>query len=303
MLAPGLRLGLSASACLAGLVLGLGSPALADEPTPLDSLVDAENRFSALSVAKGMRDAFIEFLADDGVIFRPLPVNGKQVWSARPPVAGTLIWEPEFAEVSAAGDLGYDTGPWEFRSPPDQNRPTVYGHFISVWKKQASGAWRVAVDLGVSHQKPDRGVGSAKGPTLHPAASVDLARAARSSVDLPALDRAFSDATRKKGVGAALAARGSADLRFNTEGAQPFLGIDPARAALDSVTGSMRFVPQGTGLSASRELGYTFGLAERFAPSHPGVPADSSVYLHIWRRGGDSKWKLVLAVWNPLRHP
>ncbi|PYM05340.1 MAG: hypothetical protein DMD82_11400, partial [Candidatus Rokuibacteriota bacterium] len=50
---------------------------------PLDSLVASERAFAAMSVQKGMRDAFLEFLADDAIIFRPLPVIGKPIWQAR----------------------------------------------------------------------------------------------------------------------------------------------------------------------------------------------------------------------------
>jgi ketosteroid isomerase-like protein len=265
----------------------------------LDSLVAAERGFSALSVEKGMRDAFLRFLADDGIIFRPLPVNGKDVWRARGPVAGTLVWEPEYAEVSAAGDLGYTTGPWEFRAAPERNLPAGHGHFVSVWKKQAAGEWRVAADIGVTHEKPGRAVeafGPGRGPTLHPSGGRVHGRA-----DLAALDQALSRATRSKGIRGAFAARASADVRFNTEGALPVLGAEAARAALDTLAGSLRLVAQSGGLAASGDLGYSFGLAERFATSASKTPADSSVYLHVWRRAPGGKWKLALAVWNPLR--
>ena len=125
----------------------------------LDSLVAAERAFAARSVEKGMRDAFLEFLAADGVIFRPLATNGRAVWEARGPIPATLVWEPAFAEVSAAGDLGFTTGPWELR-PNDAQRPTGYGHFVSIWQRQSDGTWRVAVDIGVSHAKPAHGLGS-----------------------------------------------------------------------------------------------------------------------------------------------
>ena len=77
--------------------------AAAPGPDALQSLVDAERGFSRMSVEQGMKDAFLGNLADDGVVFQPLPVNGRRVWEARAKSPATLIWEPAFAEVSAAG--------------------------------------------------------------------------------------------------------------------------------------------------------------------------------------------------------
>ena len=49
------------------------------------ALVAMERAFAKAAAIKGTRDAFIEFLADDGIIFQPGPVNGKKFWSERPP--------------------------------------------------------------------------------------------------------------------------------------------------------------------------------------------------------------------------
>src|ERR1043166_776999 len=79
------------------------------------ALVEMEHAFAKAAATKGTRDAFLEFLADDGIIFQPAPVNGKKYWTERQPRKGLLSWEPAFGAVSGAGDLGYTTGPWEFR--------------------------------------------------------------------------------------------------------------------------------------------------------------------------------------------
>jgi ketosteroid isomerase-like protein len=263
-------------------------------------LVAAERAFSATSVEKGMRDAFLTFLADDGVIFRPLPVNGKKIWEARQPVPATLIWEPSYAEVSAAGDLGYTTGPWEYRPPADKpEAQTAYGHFISVWRKQADGAWRVAVDIGGQHEKPERGVGSGD-LTLHPAPSAQGARPRGKSPDLAELDRRLSQAMSARGAAAGFAALAAADVRLNRDGSMPRLGVESTRAALDTIARAPRFSTRGSGLSASLDLGYTYGMSLWSRRGGAAAHADSGVYLHVWRRGADQRWKLALAVENPL---
>jgi len=49
----------------------------------LESLIRSELAFSKASVEKGMREAFLTFLDDDGIVFRPHATNGKQLWRAR----------------------------------------------------------------------------------------------------------------------------------------------------------------------------------------------------------------------------
>ncbi len=59
----------------------------AAEPDPLEAaraMVDAERKFYQTGQEKGTRAAFLAFLADDGIVFRPGPLNGKEAWGKRP---------------------------------------------------------------------------------------------------------------------------------------------------------------------------------------------------------------------------
>src|ERR1043166_6433410 len=117
------------------------------------ALVEMEHAFAKAAATKGTRDAFLEFLADDGIIFQPGPVNGKKFWSERPPRKGLLSWEPVFADVSRAGDLGYTTGPWEFRPNGPDDQPVAFGQYFTIWKKQRDGSWKAVLDRGVTTEK------------------------------------------------------------------------------------------------------------------------------------------------------
>jgi ketosteroid isomerase-like protein len=260
----------------------------------LDSLVAAERAFAVKSVEQGVRDAFIEYLAADGLIFSPLATNGRQAWESRAPVAATLVWEPVFAEVSAAGDLGYTTGPWELR-PNDPQRPTGYGNYVSVWQKQADGAWRVAVDIGIAHAQPMRGLGNVDftpGP-LH----VAPRRTAR-PIDLAALDLAWTRDARAKGSAAAFARWAAPDVRFYRDLVAPVLGMRGGREMLLAIPGVTLWSPRAQKIARSDDLGCTYGILERRRLG--SAAPDSSVYLHIWRRGDDDKWKVALALESAL---
>ena len=99
------------------------------------SLVEAERAFAAASLAKGTRAAFLEYLAEDSILFRPGLVAGKK-WIEEHLAQPTLLtWEPVFADVAQSGDLGYTTGPWEIRPRSPQDKPTAYGQYVSMWKR------------------------------------------------------------------------------------------------------------------------------------------------------------------------
>src|SRR5215211_2686440 len=128
---------------------------VAQAQTPLQDMVRTEQAFSRMAAETNTRDAFMAFIADDGLLFRPGAVNGKK-WMQEHPVPPSgkhplLAWQPAFAGMSAAGDLGFTTGPWEAKPDVKDEKPSGYGHFVTVWKKQSDGTWKLVVDLGISH--------------------------------------------------------------------------------------------------------------------------------------------------------
>jgi len=121
---------------------------------PIDSLIQAERDFSAAAGEHGMRSAFLANLADDAVLFRPGPINGMKSWKARAEVPGQLVWAPGYVEISGAQDFGFSFGPWEYRATADA-KSGDYGDFLTVWRRDSRGAWKVALDCGVSHERPE----------------------------------------------------------------------------------------------------------------------------------------------------
>jgi ketosteroid isomerase-like protein len=111
-----------------------------------------DHEYSDLSVAKGMPAASVEYFAEDGVAFGPTAVNGKKYWASRSDFPGTLIWQPIFAFVSVAGELGYTTGVWELKKG---NEPSLgFGHYVTIWAKQRSEKWKIALDVGTDNPQP-----------------------------------------------------------------------------------------------------------------------------------------------------
>src|SRR5512145_3252780 len=112
---------------LAMLLLVLGGFAITSAQTPLQEMVKTEQAFSKMAEEKKTRDAFMAFIADDGLLFRPGAVNGK-TWMLENPVPASekkplLAWQPAFAGMAASGDMGFTTGPWEFKNDIKDEKP------------------------------------------------------------------------------------------------------------------------------------------------------------------------------------
>ena len=236
-----------------------------------------------------MRDAFLTFMADDGIVFQPRATNAKQLWTARPESKATLIWEPSFASISSAGDLGYTTGPWEFRPPGDSTGASpppdqiTYGHFISVWRKQSDGVWKVAVDIGVVHDRPARGLGQ----ETYVAGPSGTRNELGAAPDIAALERKLSETATKSGWAKAIESMASDELRLNrARDRSPFKRRDAARRALSKDKLAVTWHPEGTGYASSRDLGYAYGVAAtRPQKSKSAAPDSESVSPCLETRG------------------
>src|SRR4051812_36955827 len=112
------------------------------------TIVENEGKFYQTGQDHGTKAAFLQFLAEDSIVFHPGPVNGRQEWSKRPEKGIWIKWHPVFAAMSRSADLGFTTGPAEWRKEKEDEKPFGYSRFISIWKKQKDGSWKVALDVG-----------------------------------------------------------------------------------------------------------------------------------------------------------
>ena len=277
-----------------------GNAQLSDASSDLDSLLEAERAFSKLST-QGMHQAFLTYLADDAVIFRPRPVEGKKWYAERGETPGTLTWTPIFAEVSREGDLGYTTGPWDFTMEDDES--IEYGHYVSVWRKQPDGSWRVVIDVGIVHSKPQAEAIIAFSPEKVPAvndgdtAYVDV-EAERE--ELLKVDREFARHSISKGTVDAFLAYSTDDVRFYRMNVFPIIGKKALRAALSKQPGLLIWEPMAARVSQSGDLGYTYGISKFRADASKGLAPESASYMRIWKKQLGGAWKFVLEIANPI---
>ncbi len=274
----------------------------------LRSLVESERAFARTSVEKGVRDSFFEFFAEDGINFTPHPTNTResirksQPPATRPPI--TLNWEPAFADISQAGDLGYTTGPYWVTDQSPQKRPTRHGVYFSIWKKQADGNWKVVVDAGIQTPAPE----STQAVSFH-SASPSQFKQRSEKVNLDAERAAlvnqegeFLKAAKADGLVRAYQSFMADEARLHRNGVFPLTEKDSIHAFLAAKPLTMTWQPIHVDVSQSNDLGYSYGSYElRENNAAAGAAAvEKGYFVRVWKRNKDGKWKVVLDTTNPL---
>jgi len=281
----------------------LGFSQQAKEKSALQSMVDTELAFARMAAEQGIRPSFMAFIADDGILFRPRAVKGKQ-WMIDHPVPASdqhplLSWYPAVAEIAVAGDMGYTTGPWEFKNDIHDAKPVAFGNFLTVWKKQADGSWKFAADLGISTSEPTHTAlplamqRNYKQPRVSRDVNIVSERAA-----LFSQDRQFSSSSARIGARKSFLLYASPEIRVFRENKFPFIGNAPASQVIPVEQNLWTWQPKAADVSRSGDLGYSYG-SYRLASGDAKAAAETGNYLRIWQKRGGT-WKVIVDVANPV---
>ena len=274
---------------IAILAAALAACAHGPAPNPMNeatvSLAAAETAFAAHSVREGMRPAFLANFADDGVFVRAggwLNSNAHLAKQPNPPIV--LAWRPAYVETAASGDLGLSTGPWKLTSKASPSEPPAYGQFVSVWRREGAGPWRVAVDLGIAHPEPllwDQPLQERPAPT-EPGGGAS---------GIEAAEGAFERDASARGQRAAYERHGSERLRFY-RGGSPSIG-KAASLAASGMGEKLAWKVERIEASRAGDFGYARGA---YSDATSGAALGS--YLRVWRHEGGA-WRVILDVTNP----
>jgi uncharacterized protein (TIGR02246 family) len=119
-----------------------------------DVLIQADTDFAKATAARGV-EGFISFFADDASILpkNGPPVTGKEalaavfrkVWSQP---GYSLQWTPLKAELSKSGEIGYTYGTYERKWTDGGKEAGETGKYVTIWRRQRDGKWKVIVDMG-----------------------------------------------------------------------------------------------------------------------------------------------------------
>ena len=115
---------------------------------------ETDMAWSKAGAAKDL-ERMLAFFADGASELAPnAPIaTGKEalrkVWSHYFATPGfSISWQPTRVEVSRGSDLGYSLGTYVLTTPDPAGKPvTDRGKYVTIWKKQADGSWKVIADI------------------------------------------------------------------------------------------------------------------------------------------------------------
>ena len=118
------------------------------------ALLQVDRDFAKTGVAKNI-DGFMSYIAEDvrfysAGVMRTGKLAFREGWAkgfADP--NWSISWAPLYAEATHSADLGYTTGSFEIHEKSPDGTPLVRkGSYVTIWRKQPDGSWKVALDIG-----------------------------------------------------------------------------------------------------------------------------------------------------------
>lgn len=267
-------------------VLLAACPALAQTPDAAP-IVAAERAFAADFPALGFGGSFRKWSRPDSIL-----INGGQAQTVaavfegapltRQPGEPLIEWWPTFAGVAKSGEMGFTTGP----AARDQEG---YGHYFTVWRRQADGAWRWVYDGG-SNASPVGQPGRESSPRILPVSEIGSASSGAAMVEVTAVEAnlAAAAATDQKAAHIAVLA---AEGRLYVAPLPPAEGPEAFATALDGWPARFVFgATEGGGASDAGDMAWTYGPA---AWTRDGQDR-SGHYMRLWQKRPEG-WRLIMA--------
>lgn len=267
----------------------------------LNSMIATEYSFAATAEKLGTRDAFLNFIADDGILFRPGPLNGKKYLSESKPSGGLLSWYPSFALVSKAGDLGFTSGPWEWRKNKTDSAALAFGNFCTVWQKEQNGEWKFAIDHGISNEKPAAkpiGLKAEKIKLLSTPSTKGIENKKENPGELLELDKQFATTSSDGNTAATYRKFTNEESRLLRDENFPIIGTKNISEYVATNSGKYKFNPVGGKISSSKDIGFTYG---ELVVSGKNEKVDEHFnYVHFWKKDG-KRWIILIDVANQIK--
>ena len=255
----------------------------------VQKLVDTEHSFAKFAADNGTKKAFLEFLADDGLVFLPERANAKTYWNGRGESTGLLSWAPNYADISTNGILGYTTGNWEYRTNGKDGEATAFGEFITIWQRQQSGNYKFVIDIGVGHPRPERFL------TEWATSSEKIKDPNEKNTSPADIANGFLQTASENGLQKAYGLFAANDIRMFREGNGPIIGKKSVLKVLKGRKSVVAFAKRSVFFGAAN-ISYNLGT---YTVSEGGKVTEKGNSLQIWKLSG-GKWQIVLDILKPV---
>lgn len=123
---------------------------------PEDEILQLDREFSRTFNAAPMAtraDQWMSYFAENATVPSAKPLAGKQALTEHYKQVFAdadlkLSWVPTKGEVFAGGKMGFTVGKYTALYKDDGKLMEQTGTYITVWKKQEDGSWKIVADTG-----------------------------------------------------------------------------------------------------------------------------------------------------------
>lgn len=280
------------------ILIGLNKVSIAQtaEPVDVNKVIEAEKAFNKLVERKGIKNAFLTVADPEGIVFKPDAVKITEFYNNIDKQAGSLSWKPDFARISGNGDLAFSAGPYIYQNGKSDD-DKVFGDYVSIWRNDSEGKFKLLIDLGIQHPEPDKEAltdfrspepGKKVAPSKDPFGGKKI---------ILATDELFNHSL-------SISTMATYKEFFSREGHYYFPGFDPLTGQ-DQV---MKFIDNegitisaqtvNAGRSTSNDLAYTYGKAR----IKKGSILSNFNYVRIWELDKNHKWNVLLEAFSAIEN-
>ena len=150
----GARLAVASIGLLLLLLGNLSALAASNSSKAADAIKTADQQWAAAAAVKDL-DKSVSFCGPDAAILVPNAPAAEGPDAIRKwfqdafNIPGfKLLWHATESAAAKSGDLGYSRGTYELSyTDPSGKQISDHGKYITVWKKQSDGSWKVLRDI------------------------------------------------------------------------------------------------------------------------------------------------------------
>lgn len=255
------------------------------------SLLSAAKDFQKSLTKDGEKEAYLDVLSSDALVFRPNPTNGKKFYEDGNQASEDLVRKPNLAMSSRSGDFGFITGTYSLGTTNAQ-----YGQYLSIWKTETE-KWKLAMDLETKSNKP---LNKVDDQFMEPKDHY--------------VPKFINDKEIKAGKDIIITTEKTLSTLIKTHGLIAFSGflmpnarlIFPGREAMNgkaeivsfytNTVDKINFKNTGVDKALGSDLAYTYGVA---TIDYKADLRESFNYVFVWQRSADFSWNLVVQAYVP----
>lgn len=251
-------------------------------------IVAADYYASELAANKGVLEGLKYGVDQQTIFFQPAPEKALHYLKNLPNIPDSMSWKPVMAKIAKSNEWGFTSGRFVSKNTGMQEK---YGEYLSIWKRDRKGRWKIAFRAEINHPKASHEEGIA---FVNPENQKFVLQRSKSRLEqrkdiITSTDRLMGTVLRadnKLGYEEFLAE----DARLLFTGFAPVLGKQNIQDFLSHNTIDIKTTPIDVDRSLSGEMAFSYGDAK--------VLKDNVVhnyyYLRIWELNTEFKWNVLV---------